>query len=360
MGKKKEPPQAPDPNQVAAAQTEQNQQTAAYNAALNRINTYTPWGSQTYNITGTDWRTGAPIYEQNIELSPEQRAMYEQQLSQNMALGEYGNQVIGELTGRPDVSLPDMPGELGPVDQYRDRAEEALYGRNTRYLDRDFDRQQEQIRTRLANQGIVEGSEAFDNAMTDFRNERERAYGMAREDAIAGGGAEASRMFGMDLAGRGQDLGMREQMLAEQLSLRNQPINELNALRSMSQIQTPQFSQPATIGTNPADIQNAYYNQYQGQLGTYNANMASNNALMQGLFGLGSAFLLSDERAKENIEPIGELNSGQNIYLYNYKGDPTPQVGVMAQETDPDAVVEGSDGLKRVDYTKVLAKALVA
>jgi hypothetical protein len=68
--------------------------------------------------------------------------------------------------------------------------------------------------------------------------------------------------------------------------------------------------------------------------------------------GIGSIF--SDERLKEDIEPVGELFDGQKIYSYNYIGDPTPRIGLMAQEVEqryPDAVQE-IGGFKAVNYGK--------
>ena len=53
-GKGGKAPKAPDPNVVSAAQTRSNQDTASYNAALNRTNTYTPAGSSEFTVTGTD------------------------------------------------------------------------------------------------------------------------------------------------------------------------------------------------------------------------------------------------------------------------------------------------------------------
>jgi hypothetical protein len=69
---------------------------------------------------------------------------------------------------------------------------------------------------------------------------------------------------------------------------------------------------------------------------------------------------LSDERAKENIEPVGSLHDGQTVYRYNYKGDPRAQIGLIAQEVAqhvPDAVGEmpGMGGLLGVDYAKATA-----
>jgi hypothetical protein len=77
-------------------------------------------------------------------------------------------------------------------------------------------------------------------------------------------------------------------------------------------------------------------------------------SLLTGLFGK-----LSDVRAKENVTPVGKLDDGQKVYAYNYKGDPTPEIGLLAQEVEkvrPDAVATGPDGLKRVDYAAATAK----
>lgn len=70
-----------------------------------------------------------------------------------------------------------------------------------------------------------------------------------------------------------------------------------------------------------------------------------------------AALALSDARAKEDIAPVGKTFDGQNLYAYRYKGDPTPHVGLMAQEVeqrDPGAVVEHPSGLKMVDYSRAL------
>ena len=72
-----------------------------------------------------------------------------------------------------------------------------------------------------------------------------------------------------------------------------------------------------------------------------------------GMLGYG---LLSDERAKENIEPIGQDFGGNTIYRFNYKGSPETEIGYIAQEiaeTNPEAVGVGPDGFLRVDYKDV-------
>ncbi len=98
---------------------------------------------------------------------------------------------------------------------------------------------------------------------------------------------------------------------------------------------------------------------YSNQVDAYKAESSQSSGLgsLAGLAGgvlmkgLPAGFL-SDEKAKENIEPVGETYDGQKIYRYNYKGDPRPQIGLIAQEVEraiPEAVSE-DDGYKTVDY----------
>jgi hypothetical protein len=66
------------------------------------------------------------------------------------------------------------------------------------------------------------------------------------------------------------------------------------------------------------------------------------------------ASLFSDERLKENIEPVGEEN-GFPIYEFNYKGDDQKYIGVMAQDVEkimPSAVRQ-ENGYKSIDYDMI-------
>lgn len=65
--------------------------------------------------------------------------------------------------------------------------------------------------------------------------------------------------------------------------------------------------------------------------------------------GLTAASLLSDRRAKTDIEKIGQTNDGQNLYRYRYHGSPDWHIGPMAQEVDPEHRARGGDGLLYVD-----------
>lgn len=72
--------------------------------------------------------------------------------------------------------------------------------------------------------------------------------------------------------------------------------------------------------------------------------------------GSGAAGLLpllfSDRRLKEDVEKVGKLNDGSNVYSYRYKGDDTTHIGLMADEVEkrtPKAV-HNIGGVKMVDY----------
>lgn len=74
----------------------------------------------------------------------------------------------------------------------------------------------------------------------------------------------------------------RARVLNEMLQQQQQPINLLNALRSGSQINAPQFGNTGS-GNNvqPTDLASLYNQQYQNQMGAYNSQVGSNNSNMQ-------------------------------------------------------------------------------
>lgn len=109
---------------------------------------------------------------------------------------------------------------------------------------------------------------------------------------------------------------------------------------------------------------NALTSGYNAQMAQYNANQNSSSGWGSALGLIGGiatkALPFSDERVKEDIEPVGKTNDGQTIYRFRYKGDPTPQIGLIAQEVEdkyPQAVKTDDQGLKHVDYDKAIHAA---
>jgi hypothetical protein len=454
-------PPPPDPYATAAAQTGTNQATAGYNNAITHGNTTTPIGSQTY--TGrVDPTTGATVYDQSIALDPTQQKLFDQQNQQNVALGNTAQGMLNQVdqsyqhpvdtmslpglmsgadvNGQPplqgsintsgvpglqsNLDFSNLPALMGANDLQgaRSQVQDALYNQQAHYLDPQWQQSNAAQESRLKNQGITQGSEAWNNEMDRQARAQEAAYGQARNSAITGSGAELSNLANIALANRGQmaneaiqggnfrnsanqqgfgqaaqagafnnsahasamadalaranlSNNARTQGLQETLALRNQPLNEFNALRSASPVNMPQFSGAANSTTNPADISGNIWNAYQGNLANWQQNQQNNNSVLSGLFGLGSAALLgpagslgarlfkSDATLKTDIIPIGTIGDGMGVYDYEYKDEPgVKYTGLMAQEVErkhPDAVVTTKDGYKAVDYQKVLARTLM-
>lgn len=67
--------------------------------------------------------------------------------------------------------------------------------------------------------------------------------------------------------------------------------------------------------------------------------------------------MFSDERLKEDIKKVGELDNGLGVYTYRYKGTDQTQMGVIAQEVQevsPGAVYEMGNGFLKVNYAEIV------
>ena len=110
MGSKgpSDPPPAPDPYQTASAQGTANANTAAAQTALNNVNTYTPYGQKTYQITGQTeitnpdgTKTSTPTYSSYESLSAQQQEL----LNQNEDLSSSLNNVAQQATDTIGATL---------------------------------------------------------------------------------------------------------------------------------------------------------------------------------------------------------------------------------------------------------------
>ena len=75
-----------------------------------------------------------------------------------------------------------------------------------------------------------------------------------------------------------------------------------------------------------------------------------------GAAAAAAPFIFSDRRLKENIKKVGKLDNKLPIFSYNYKGDATPRIGLMAQDVEkkhPEAVMN-IGAYKAVDYSKAV------
>lgn len=331
MGKKSQP-KAPDPKETSAASTATNVGTAVSNAYLGNVNQVTPDGTLTYNQTGNhDWYdpyTGKtyniPTFTATQTYSPQQQAIKSQNDAAELNLGTLANE--------QSAKLKDYLNK--PVDLSNEATEARLMELGRKRLDPLVAQRDEDLRTRLANQGIKAGSDAYKDELNTFNQGTNDAYNQ------------------LLLTGR-------QQAVQEALTQRNQPINEITALMGGSQVQQPNYvnaNMPSIPTTDVAGLINENYNQ---KMNAYNQRQQQTQGILGGLFGLGSKLIgLSDRRAKKDIEKVGNVDD-IDLYSFRYRkgmGDGKAHVGVMAQEvekTHPEAVSRRSDGMRQVDYGKL-------
>lgn len=296
-------PAPPDPFQTAAAQTQTNIDTAIANNRMGMVDQVTPYGSLTYE-TIWDGPQGQPQGQMPApspsvaprpnmpagHVSDERRQRYEDDLraweaSQRVA----GPSLAGGFaTGSTGMNVPryratttlsepeqrvydasaGARGNLAELAQERsgflrdylpnatpEAIDAKLYELGAQRLDPRFARDEEALRSRLANQGLTQGSAAWDAEMERFGQGRNDAYNQ------------------LVLQGRGQ-------ALAEI----NNPINQITALLSNSQVQNPNVApvQPQGMPTvNTAGlIQSDYENRVQ--------QAQSKPNLLGGLFNLAT------------------------------------------------------------------------
>ncbi len=215
------------------------------------------------------------------------------------------------------VSSLDTSGLDGT--QVRD----ALYRKATATLDPQYKQAEDDMRTRLLNSGVREGSEAFTREMDAFGRQRQSDYGDARDRSILAEGSERSRMLAEILAGgtfandaqqqtignRMAATGMNNQVESQGLQdriaqgnfantqrgaaideaayLRSLPLNEYAALTSGSQVTNPSFRGTGQVqGPAAAPVFAGAQAQGQSAIDLYNAQMASANSARAGVTGL--------------------------------------------------------------------------
>lgn len=355
--KKDDPPAPPDPYATANAQSAMNKETAVYQDRLNAKDQITPYGKLEYYQAGLFPGTSTPYFGVRQTLAEPQQKMKDLTDQAGIQYGNVANRQLQNVSGR--LSNPLDFGNLGPTpvanEQTRQNVANSLYARMQPQMDRDRAR----LETRLATQGIGIGSEAYRNAMDDL-NRGQNDMRLAVENQALG---QMGQLYGLEK--NAYDTASN-QMVME----RNQPLNELAAMLTGSQVQGPSFVNTPQTSVAPTDLTGAVYNSYAGNLQNYQQQQANNNAMMGGLFGLGSAGIgaygmsklgpaalaLSDRRLKRNIHRIGTLPNGLAVYRYRYVWGGPEQVGVMADEVKrvlPHAVVN-IGGYDAVNYAEVL------
>lgn len=262
-------PRPPDPYQTAQAQSQMNRDTAITQQELNMVNQTGPWGSVNYAQTGVS-ENGTPMYTQTTSLSPGQQQIFDrtQAAQGNMAqIAQDQTAFLQQyLQGGVDLSgLPELAG-AGDFSADRQRVEDALWDR----MSGDRETADANMRSTLAAKGITEGSAAWDAEMERMARQNTDA----RLATILAGGQEQSRLAQLTNSTRAQGV-------AEAFAARNQPLNEIAALMSGTQVQAPGQMYSGTPQTGVAGVD------YTGMVNNnYNQQVQAHQGMMGGIGGL--------------------------------------------------------------------------
>lgn len=401
--------------------------------------TYNPTGNFSWSDPTTGQTYSIPRFTSTQELSPAQQQLQTTREGTQQNLGQLASDQSGRisnlLSNPIDTSAAPLTGDPGQISGIPGAATEfgdagnilRDYGANDFSADRSrveqslfermqpqLDRQRNQLEQRLADQGIRYGSSAYTAAMDDFNRqltdtrlaitaqggqEQKLQADMAAQRAGFANAAEqqafqqVAARSGFRNTALAQQVAQaqaafsarnaaRTQYMQEQYALRNQPINEISALLSGSQVQQPSFMQTPQYQIPTTDYAGLINQNFQQQFQNYQTQQQATSQLLGGILGAGSnlgaaAIRYSDRRLKENIHRIGTVFAAEPqsvqeperkklpIYEYAYKDDPasTRHVGPMAQDVeriDPGAVGKDKRGMRYLDAPRVMGSILRA
>ena len=312
----------------------------------NRPDQFTPWGTQNWeNQRVYDPATKQYLnrWAQVTQLNPESQKQFDSQMRVGTAKSQLAESLTGRMRdeyGRPiDMSGVQRGGgaleggsiqgnlstgglqNVDPSQRYYDQAGDAYYNKWAARAMPSQQRETEALRTRLANQGLSEGDEAYNAAIGNLRQSQGDAQQQAGFEATNRAGQEASRMYGMDQGTRGQqfserqaqmqfgnqaqaqDFGQqvtaggyestqRQQQIAEIMQQRGFSLNEINAILSGQQVSMPSMPdfQNAQRAEGLQALQAAQMTG-QAQQAAANSSQMGLQGVMQGATKLGAAYM---------------------------------------------------------------------
>ena len=356
-------PAAPDYTGAAQATAAGNLSAAQAATAANRVNQITPYGNLDYAESGTDSQ-GNPTWTATTSLNNVGQQLLNTQNQTSLGLGQTINAQLGNVQNTMGQGFNPNTAAIATNPNYAsgmqgwDKANQILQARLQPQMQQNLESQN----AALANQGIVQGTKAYENAM--------RTFNQGQNDLLTNsqltGQQIGNNLFNQGIQGGNFQNAAQQQQYNQALTNYNLPLNTLSALRTGAQVQNPSFvNAPQQATTSGADLLGATTATGNYNLANSNAQNAAQSGFNSGLMGLGGtlggAAILSDIRTKENITPIGVANNGLTVYKFEYKPEFKDcelaghgvHYGYMAQEVEqvyPYAVHTLDDGYKVINY----------
>jgi hypothetical protein len=264
VGKGGDAPAPPDYTGAAIAQGAANVDAARATAKLSNPSFSNPFGSRQVSF-GYGGDPDSVHINDTLSAAGQNRFNQNERIDTGLGnLAETGLGFVQNTLNTPfnQSNLPQRvvnPGQTG---------QQAIMAR----LQPQIERRTDALENKLVNQGLVRGSEAFGNAMSD--------QGQIDNDLMS----QAA------LHGIGLDDQARSKAISEEEFFRTEPLNILNAVRSASPVNIPQFQNYSGGGNvAAAPIFNAATQQGNAAMQQYNAGQMEDAMFMQGLMQLGGS-----------------------------------------------------------------------
>ena len=282
---------------VAAMQGEENRQVVTDQLYANRPDQYTPWGYTNWQQTPRiDPITGKETTEwtQTQGLSPELQDIFNKQVAIQGGRTDIGGMLTGRMgsefgqqmdwrglnpMGQVPTAQYTLPeGSIGDPNAYRQQGSDASYNAAMSRVTPQFDEQRRAAEVKMRNQGLGPEDAAWKSQMEGIGQNENDARSQAIWGAQQAGREESQLNFGQQM-GQNQNMfqqalganaqnwqqsmqgsqyanQIRQQQMTEAMQKRGFSLNEINALLSGQQINTP--SMP-NFGQGSAAAPSPYY-----------------------------------------------------------------------------------------------------
>lgn len=254
------PPTPANAQTVTAQQQQYNTQAGEQSQEGSMVNQNNAYGSLNYTQTGTS-PDGTPIYSANTTLSAPEQGLF------NTGVGTQQS----EATQAQNLINGANYGATNPTTAVGN-ATQGLEGQavqqEQQYLQPFFAPQVSQLDTQLRNQGFDPSSPAYQQAMNNLM----QSQGQTESGFVAS---------------------TLPQMFSQAESEYELPAQLAGSLQGLSAPTTPNSSFVSTPGLSiaPADLEGATAQEENAAQQTYADQLQQQNAMMSGLFGIGTAAL---------------------------------------------------------------------
>jgi len=290
-----------------------------------------------------------------------------QGFGQALQAGQFGNQAVAQNFGQGQAAQQAQNAAVGQnfaqglsAQQAQNAAAQQLYNQymGVQGLQNQAVGQNQQAALAQQQAALAAQQQGFGQQVTQQQlgnqavSQNQQAALQQQQAALAAQNQQYNQLL------QGAQFGntAQQQSLAQQLALRNQPLNEISGLMSGSQIQMPQFQGYQGSNVAPAPIFAGAQAAGQSAMDQYGIQSSNVNAQNAGLYGLAGtaatgAMMFSDPRLKSNVIRIGTHPFGVGVYEYDIFGN--RERGVMADEVEavmPEAVALHPSGYKMVNY----------